>query len=208
MKSTLLVLFTLAALPGAALAQFTDTFDTINPAWVTNRYAPAGFASVNFDGNNRLQLTIDQSGSTTNRPVAFNAEPYNEQGRERPAASPACGRSARSSTFRRPSTPRPASSRAAISGPTLARPPPAAITRLSVSPTRAPPIPSTQPRRTGRFASSPTRAAPATFFSTSPTVFSSTHGIRSRSRPPAARLNSASMASPPSPPPRRRATIS
>lgn len=82
-KTSLLAVLTPFALPGAALAQFTDTFDTISPAWVTNRYAPAGFASVIFDGGSRLQLTIDQSGSTASRGGAFSDPFYNTQGRER-----------------------------------------------------------------------------------------------------------------------------
>jgi hypothetical protein len=73
----------LAAFPGAAVAQFTDTFDTIDPAWVTNRYAPAAFASVLYDGDNRLLLTIDQTGSTANRPSIFSAPFYNTQGLQR-----------------------------------------------------------------------------------------------------------------------------
>ena len=38
-------------------AQFVDTFDMIDPAWVTNRYEPAGFETVAFDGDARLRLT-------------------------------------------------------------------------------------------------------------------------------------------------------
>ena len=53
-------------------------FDTIDPAWVTNRSAPAGFASVSFAGDNRLLLTIGGTGSTASDPF------YNTQGRERP----------------------------------------------------------------------------------------------------------------------------
>jgi len=65
-----LAVVALAALPGAAMAQFTDTFNAINPAWVPNRYPPAGFASVIFDGDSRLCLTIDQTGSAASRPSA------------------------------------------------------------------------------------------------------------------------------------------
>ncbi len=82
-NASLVATFALFALPGAALAQFTDTFDTINSAWALNRYAPAGFASVIFDGDSRLQLTIDQSGSTANRGPTFSAPFYNTQGEQR-----------------------------------------------------------------------------------------------------------------------------
>jgi hypothetical protein len=79
-----LAAFALAAFPGATVAQFTDTFNTIDPAWVPNRYPPAGFASVVFDGDSRLQLTIDQTGSTANRPALFSSTFYATQGCERP----------------------------------------------------------------------------------------------------------------------------
>jgi hypothetical protein len=81
---SLLATLAVVLFPAAALAQFTDTFDTINSAWVVNRYAPASFASVVFDGDNRLQLTIDQTGSTANRDVTFSDPFYNTQGEERP----------------------------------------------------------------------------------------------------------------------------
>jgi hypothetical protein len=74
----------LAGLPGMALAQWVDDFDTINPAWVTDRYEPAAFQSVLFLGENRLQLSIDQAGSAANRPPAFSASFFNTQGRQRP----------------------------------------------------------------------------------------------------------------------------
>jgi hypothetical protein len=81
-----LVAFALALLPGAATAQFVDTFDVIDPAWVANRYAPAGFTSVSFGGDNRLQLTIDQTGSTANRDVLFSSAFYETQGMQRPGS--------------------------------------------------------------------------------------------------------------------------
>lgn len=73
----------LAGGPCAALAQWVDNFDTINPAWVTDRYAPAGFQSVSFQGDNRLQITIDQTGSAINRPSADSSAFYNTQGDQR-----------------------------------------------------------------------------------------------------------------------------
>ncbi len=80
---TLGAVLALAALPGAALAQFTDPFNSIDPAWVKNRYDPAVFGTASFLGDNRLILTIDQSGSTANRDVTFSDSFYNIQGRER-----------------------------------------------------------------------------------------------------------------------------
>jgi hypothetical protein len=74
-----------AGLPGLAFAQFVDTFDTIDPAWVVDRYAPAGFQSVSFLGDNRLQITIDQTGSALNRPApTYAASFFNTQGEARP----------------------------------------------------------------------------------------------------------------------------
>ena len=81
----LLAALALGALPRAVEAQFVDTFDTIYPAWVVDRYPPAGFASVIFDGDSRLCLTIDQTGSTANRPDQFNSVFYATQGYQRPA---------------------------------------------------------------------------------------------------------------------------
>lgn len=77
-------LLAVAAWPAAAHAQFTDTFAAIDPAWVANRYAPAAFSSVVFDGDHRLQLTLDASGSTANRPPTFSSAFYNTQGMQRP----------------------------------------------------------------------------------------------------------------------------
>lgn len=78
-----MALATLGAFPCVASAQFTDTFNTLNPDWITNRYAPAGFASTMFNGDNRLQLTIDETGSTANRPLTFDSSFYNTQGKQR-----------------------------------------------------------------------------------------------------------------------------
>ncbi len=74
----------LLALPDAARAQWVDDFDTINPAWVTDRYEPAAFQSAPFLGDNRLQITVDQTGSTANRPPAYSSSFFNTQGRQRP----------------------------------------------------------------------------------------------------------------------------
>ena len=74
----------LAAWPAAASAQFIDPFTTIDAAWTANRYAPAGFSSVVFDGDHRLKLTLDASGAAANRPPAFSSVFYNTQGMQRP----------------------------------------------------------------------------------------------------------------------------
>jgi len=79
------LLLVLILWPFAARAQFTDTFDTLDPAWVTDRYAPAAFQTVSFDGDNRLQITIDQTGSTANRPApTYSSDFFNTQGDQRP----------------------------------------------------------------------------------------------------------------------------
>jgi hypothetical protein len=78
------VLAAFAGLPCTAHAQWIDPFDTISPAWVVDRYAPAAFQTAYFLGDNRLQITIEQTGSTVNRPSAFNASFYNTQGEQRP----------------------------------------------------------------------------------------------------------------------------
>lgn len=82
-KKTLLLLLAAAAFPCAAAAQFVDTFDALDPAWIPNRYAPAGFAPAMFDGGSRLQLTIDGADSAANRPAIFDSAFYNTQGRQR-----------------------------------------------------------------------------------------------------------------------------
>jgi hypothetical protein len=75
----------LVLFPCIARAQWVDPFDTVSPAWVTDRYAPAGFQSVSFDGDNRLQITIDQTGSSVNRPApTYTAPFFNTQGDQRP----------------------------------------------------------------------------------------------------------------------------
>lgn len=74
----------LVALSCASMAQFTDTFDTIDPAWTTDRYEPNGFVVENFMGDNRLKITIDPADSTNNRPGGQSSAFYNTQGRQRP----------------------------------------------------------------------------------------------------------------------------
>jgi len=84
LKSTFLAALALACFPDAAVAQFVDPFNMIDPSWTVNRYAPAGFDSVIFDGDRRLRLTIDQTGSTANRDPTFSSPFYNTQGDQRP----------------------------------------------------------------------------------------------------------------------------
>ncbi len=74
----------LLALLGAtapALAQWTDSFDTADSAWIVDRYAPDGFGTVSFGGDNRLQITVSTADNATNRPAAFSSSFYNTQGR-------------------------------------------------------------------------------------------------------------------------------
>lgn len=77
-----LVLVATASAPAAVV----DTFDFIDPAWVTDRFEPHGFNSVFFDGDNRLEISIDDAESSANRPSGFGGLFYNTQGRQRPVA--------------------------------------------------------------------------------------------------------------------------
>jgi hypothetical protein len=78
-------LLSFASVQTIAVAAFTDTFDTIDPAWVTDRYEPEAFVVENFLGDNRLRIDIDISDSAANRPGSFSSAFYNTQGRQRPA---------------------------------------------------------------------------------------------------------------------------
>lgn len=77
----------LCALGQAATAQLVfDGFDTIDPAWGTDRYEPAAFESVadptpRNDGN-VLHLGISDADSAANRPPQFSDVFYNTQGRQ------------------------------------------------------------------------------------------------------------------------------
>ncbi len=92
-RSTLITVLALALIAvsgvGTVLAQadLVDAFDTIDPAWVTDRYAPAGFDSVMFDGDNRLMVSISDADSAANRPSGYSSTFYNTQGRQRPMTS-------------------------------------------------------------------------------------------------------------------------
>ena len=62
---------------------FVDHFDSIDPAWHTDRYEPAGFTVSNFDGGNRLKIDISASDDYQNRTGGFQDIFYNTQGRQR-----------------------------------------------------------------------------------------------------------------------------
>jgi hypothetical protein len=89
--TTLLILSIAAAVAagaaGQALAQgFSDDFSFLDPAWVTDRYEPAGFTSAFFDGDYRLKIDISYAQSSSVRPYPYNVPKYDVQGRRRAAA--------------------------------------------------------------------------------------------------------------------------
>ncbi len=63
-------------------AGFTDTFDSINPGWTTDRTEPAGFTSSFFDGDNRLKIDVNHNSPFDTGGNAF----YNTEGRGRDAS--------------------------------------------------------------------------------------------------------------------------
>ena len=68
-------------------SQTFDTDPTLGSSqapgvWYTDRYAPAGFESVSFLGDNRLKHTISASDSESGRPGNFSSSFYNTQGRK------------------------------------------------------------------------------------------------------------------------------
>lgn len=75
-------------LPASGIAQFVSTFDAVGSAWTVNRYAPAGFNSVSFLGDNRLQLTISSADSAANRLLVNSSSFYDIQGREHAVSLP------------------------------------------------------------------------------------------------------------------------
>ena len=75
------MLLALVGTTSPAFAQWTDTFDSIDSGWIVDRYAPAEFASVNFGGDNRLQISVSAADNAANRPMAFSNPFYNTQGR-------------------------------------------------------------------------------------------------------------------------------
>lgn len=88
------LIFVVGGLPGSVAAAPTqgtctvdDTFDSVDPAWVTDRYEPAEFTSELFDGDNRLKLRIDDAQASTNRPSGQEGIFYNTQGRNQAVAA-------------------------------------------------------------------------------------------------------------------------
>lgn len=69
----------------ASAAGFHDTFDSNDPGWFVDRYAPAGFGSYNLLGENVLKLDISTADSAANRPGSFSGAFYNTQGKKRTA---------------------------------------------------------------------------------------------------------------------------
>ncbi|MDP3225744.1 MAG: hypothetical protein Q8M96_21630, partial [Rubrivivax sp.] len=82
---------------GFAAQATTITFDapvtlgaTAAPdTWYTDRYAPAGFATASFGGDNRLKQSISAADGASSRAGAFSGAFYNTQGRklDAPAAT-------------------------------------------------------------------------------------------------------------------------
>lgn len=76
--------------PAGAASITAQTFDT-DPVlgssqapgvWYTDRFAPAGFESEFFEGDNRLAHTISAADGATGRPSSFSSSFYNTQGRK------------------------------------------------------------------------------------------------------------------------------
>src|SRR5262245_20251218 len=63
-------------------ADVFDSFTSLDQLWVTDRYEPAGFTNVVFDGDSRLRITISDLDSAANRPAAYSGAFYNTQGRQ------------------------------------------------------------------------------------------------------------------------------
>ncbi|MEJ5170615.1 MAG: hypothetical protein WHU10_06475, partial [Fimbriimonadales bacterium] len=64
---------------GAWSAGWLDTFNAIDPAWVTDRQEPHGFATEMFDGDSRLKISVQ--GASQNTSSTF----YYTEGRQRSA---------------------------------------------------------------------------------------------------------------------------
>ncbi|OHB54313.1 MAG: hypothetical protein A2Y07_02590 [Planctomycetes bacterium GWF2_50_10] len=80
MKTLVTISAVIAMVSSMALATgFTDSFDSLNAAWVTDRTEPSVFGTTTFDGDSRLQISIDA-------PEAVGVTGfYNTQGRQRVA---------------------------------------------------------------------------------------------------------------------------
>lgn len=82
-RTTLLAcVLAIVASPKVHAQAFNDTFTGgVDPGWTTDRYEPDGFASVLFDGGERLRITIGVDGSTAGRGVTYAGSFYATQGR-------------------------------------------------------------------------------------------------------------------------------
>lgn len=64
---------------------YLETFDTnpnIATSWTVDRFAPAAFDSVVFDGGKRLHIGISSADSAGSRPSGYSSAFYNTQGRQ------------------------------------------------------------------------------------------------------------------------------
>jgi MYXO-CTERM domain-containing protein len=90
MRYVLALSFLTVAASGASAGIANEPFDvspTLGAAqapgvWYTDRYAPAGFQSAFFDGDNRLQHQIAAADGANSRPGSFSGAFYNTQGRK------------------------------------------------------------------------------------------------------------------------------
>ena len=79
---------TLLCHSASAAVIFSDDFaGGVDPSWITDRYVPTSVTTVMFGGDERLQMTVDGSGSAANRPGSYSAAFYNTQGIKSPDAA-------------------------------------------------------------------------------------------------------------------------
>ncbi len=72
----------------SAAVVFADDFTGgRDPSWITDRYSPTTVTTVMFGGDERLQMTVDGTGSAANRPGAYSSAFYNTQGLKSPNAA-------------------------------------------------------------------------------------------------------------------------
>ena len=82
-----LSVITAASATAVAAVETFDVSPTLSATqspgvWYTDRYAPAGFQSAFFDGDNRLQHSIGAADGANLRPGAYTSAFYNTQGRK------------------------------------------------------------------------------------------------------------------------------
>lgn len=86
MRNLFLALAAVAVVPMANAQAFLDTFDSNDPAWITDRYEPAAWnPGTAFMGGTVLELTVDDTTGSANRPGGQSGEFYNTQGRKHAA---------------------------------------------------------------------------------------------------------------------------